>query len=178
MPEPRYRLLTASAYCLKGRVHWRGAERASEHHGEVSGGQQRARQDAAFQTAIKLFDGHKEFITADMPESRLYSDFGIALFRTGKTEAAIDMLQRAQATGVMAADAFAYLGLAHLSQNDAKKAMLALKKGLQLAPGDEILLEALAETFEKIEESDKAVRISPPPSLPARKMTSRPQRSC
>jgi tetratricopeptide (TPR) repeat protein len=155
--ELRFVLLTASAYSLKGRIHWRRAERASEYQYGILADEERARQEAAFRKAISLFKIHESMITADMPESRLYTDYAIALFRTGNTDAAISMLQRAQATGVMAADAFAYLGLAYLKRDDPEQAMLALKKGLQLAPGDKILLETLAETHEKAGESGKAV---------------------
>jgi Flp pilus assembly protein TadD len=37
---------------------------------------------------------------------------------------------------------------AHREQGDREQAMVALKKGLQLAPGDKVLLEALAATLE------------------------------
>jgi tetratricopeptide (TPR) repeat protein len=156
--EHRYGLLAASAYSLKGRIHWRRAERGLEYQDKALVDEQRAKQDAAFRKAIKLFKRHNHAITDDMPESRLYTDYAIALFRTENTDNTIRMLQRAQATGVMAAEAFAYLGLAYLKQNDPKEAVLALKKGLQLAPGDKVLLETLAETYEKTGESEKALR--------------------
>jgi tetratricopeptide (TPR) repeat protein len=158
LADHRYSLLAASAYSLQGRIHWRRAERGLECQDDALVQQERTKQDAAFRKAIELFRTHEQFITPDMPESRLYSDYAIALFRTGDIEAAIRLLQRAQATGVMAADAFAYLGMAHREQGDREQAMVALKKGLQLAPGDKVLLEALAATLEDAGKSEEALR--------------------
>ena len=158
LADHRYSLLAASAYSLKGRIHWRRAERGLECQDDALVPQERTKQDAAFRKAIELFRTHEQFITADIPESRLYSDYAIALFRTGDIETAIRLLQRAQATGVMAADAFAYLGMAHREQGDREQAMVALKKGLQLAPGDKVLLEALAATLEDAGKSEEALR--------------------
>ena len=157
LPDHRYTLLAASAYSLKGRIHWRRAERALEYQDDAVQ-EERAKQDAAFRKAIGLFRAHEQFITSDMPESRLYTDYAIALFRTKDTDAAIRLLQRAQETGVMAADAFAYLGMAHRERGEGEKAMVALKKGLQLAPGDKVLLEALAGTLEDSGKSEEALR--------------------
>lgn len=143
--EPRYRLLVASAYSLKGRIHWRRVERGIPD--DAARQDEEGKQDAAFRTAIKLFRKHRRAITPDMPQSRLLTDYAIALFRTNEIKNALRLLKGAQATGVMAADAFAYLGLAHRELGDHEQAVLALKKGLQLAPGDRVLLENLAQTL-------------------------------
>jgi tetratricopeptide (TPR) repeat protein len=156
--DRRYNLLAASAYSLQGRIHWRRAERALEYQDDASAETERARQDEAFRKAIKLFRKNERFITTDLPESRLYTDYAIALFRTKDTKAAIRMLECAQKTGVMAADSFAYLGMAYRERGERLQATDALKKGLQLAPGDKVLLEALAGTLEDAGKNEEALR--------------------
>jgi tetratricopeptide (TPR) repeat protein len=158
LPDHRYSLLAASACSLQGRIHWRRAERALEYQDDALAEVERAKQDEAFRKAIELFRTNERFITADMPESRLCTDYAIALFRTKDTQAAIRMLQRAQATGVMAADAFAYLGMAYRERGEREPATVALKKGLQLAPGDKVLLETLALTLEDAGKNEEALR--------------------
>jgi tetratricopeptide (TPR) repeat protein len=155
----RYNLLAASAYSLQGRIHWRRAERGLESQDQALVQEERSKQDAAFRKAIALFRDNERLITADLPESRLYTDYAIALFRTEDTEAAIRMLERAQGTGVMAADSFAYLGMAYRERGDRERAVDALQKGLQLAPGDKVLLETLAVTLEEAGRSEEALRI-------------------
>ena len=156
--DGRYHLLAASAYSLQGRIHWRRAERGLECQDEALVQEERSKQDAAFRKAIELFRANERFITPDLPESRLYTDYAIALFRTKETEAAIRMLERTQATGVMAADSFAYLGLGYRERGDRERAVVALRKGLQLAPGDKVLLETLALTLEDAGSSEAALR--------------------
>src|SRR5262245_5708819 len=156
--DGRYNLLAASAYCLQGRIHWRRAERALETHTAALVEEEHSKQDAAFRSAIKLFQDNQAFITADLLESRRYTDYAIALYRTEEREAAIEMLQRAQATGVMAAESFAYLGMVYRDRGELKQAVDALQKGLQLAPGDKVLLETLAMTLEDAGSSDAALR--------------------
>src|SRR3981081_3358211 len=98
--DGRYNLLAASAYSLQGRIHWRRAERGLEVQNESLMQEERSKQDVAFRKAIELFRDNKKFSAADLPESRLYTDYAIALFRTGERKSAIEMLERAQATGV------------------------------------------------------------------------------
>jgi tetratricopeptide (TPR) repeat protein len=158
LPDGRYNLLTASAYSLQGRIHWRRAERGLELQDEALVQEQRTKQDAALRKAIELFRANERFITEDLPESRLYTDYAIALFRTEEIEAAMRILERTQATGVMAADSFAYLGLGYRERGDRERAVVALRKGLQLAPGDKVLLETLAVTLEDTGRSEQALR--------------------
>ena len=93
-----------------------------------------------------------------MPQSRLNTDYAIALFRTGRTKRAIDVLHDVQGTGAMPADAFAYLGIAYRKLGDHEKAVRALKQGLQLAPGNKALLETLSRTLEECGNHQEALR--------------------
>ena len=158
LDDPGYRLLLASAYALQGRIHWRRGERAAEYEDHAAAQAERAKQNAAFRRAIELFRKNRRSITSDMPQSHLFTDYAIALFRTGRTKPAVEMLRRAQATGVMAADGFAYLGMAYRERRDWPQATDALKKGLQLAPGDKVLLETLAGTLEDAGKHGEALR--------------------
>lgn len=157
--DGRYSLLMAAAYALQGRIHWRRAERGSEVRDDAVEQEERRKQEASFQKAIELFEANQKFISVDLPESRLRTDHAIALFRTKQSEAAITLLERTKMTGVMSADSFAYLGMAYRERADHGQAVDALKKGLQLAPGDKVLLETLAGTLEEMGNRSEALRI-------------------
>lgn len=172
------RLLAAAAYSLQGRIHWRRAERGLESQDQALVQEEHTKQDAAFRKAIDLFRDNQRFITADLPESRLHTDYAIALFRTEKREEAIEMLEHSQAAGVMAADSFAYLGMGYRDRGERDRAVDALQKGLQLAPGDKVLLEWLAATLEDAGRSEEALRTYCKAAVAAGKaMILRPPRS-
>jgi tetratricopeptide (TPR) repeat protein len=149
LTAPRYRLLRASALSLRGCIHWRQAERAKELQNNESLGLEQARQAEAFSEAVKIFADHETAIEDAPSPSRLYTDYGIALYRTSDMAAAIQFLERARATGALPADGFAYLGLTYSTLGKYREAIDALKKGLQLAPGDKVLLDEFAKTLEE-----------------------------
>jgi tetratricopeptide (TPR) repeat protein len=154
-PDDRYALLLAAALALQGRLHWRRAE-AAHATGEAAEEQdRRAQQAEAFAAALRLFRKHEGKIGE---QSRLWTDYGIALFRSGDFRGAIRVLQQARAIGATPAEAFGYLGLAHGELGESQLAVEALKKGLQLDPSNKVLLSALAKTLDKEGHRSEAAR--------------------
>jgi tetratricopeptide (TPR) repeat protein len=156
-------LLYASALVLQARVHWRLSERARADR--VAADAHRHVQHQLFAEALKLFRQHQDALREHPAESRLYTDFGIALYRTGSLTEAIVALRRSLATGIPPVEAFGYLGmsLSDLGWNNHdptsyQQAIQELRKGLQLAPRDRLLLETLAITQERAGDKQHAVR--------------------
>ena len=156
--EDRYRLLLASALALLARVHLRRMIKASEHGDADSERLEDGKQRDAFKDALKLFRDCEKEIGEQPSASRLYTDYGIVLFRTGDYEESIRVLELVRQSGATPAEAFGYLGLAYRELGDYEKASEALKKGLQLSPGDPILLEALGKTLETAGQRAEALR--------------------
>ena len=158
-----YALLYASALVLRARLHWRLAVR--DRASSVAADEHRQTQDQLFADALTLFRQHEDAIPKHPVASRLHTDFGIALYRTSSLRDAAETLRKALATGVPPVEAFAYLGmsLSNLgwSNQDPTRypeAIGELRKGLQLAPRDQVLLETLAITQERAGEKQHAVR--------------------
>jgi tetratricopeptide (TPR) repeat protein len=146
----RYKLLEASARSLRGRIHWRQAEKWQELNDDVKRDAERTRQADAFRESVKIFREHESKISQQHSVSRFYTDYGIALYRTDNYEEAIRRLELGRDTGATPADGFAYLGLTYRSLGKYREAIDALEKGLQLAPGDKILMSTLAETLDDL----------------------------
>jgi len=126
-------LLLASAKCVQGRVlRRRGDEEAAR---------------VAFKESSVLFDEYAGEIGNQQSRSRLYTDYGMALYRLGRLREAIDLLREADLTGAAPVEAFGYLGLAYRDTNDLEESIRALRKGLQLSPGDQNISAALAEAL-------------------------------
>jgi tetratricopeptide (TPR) repeat protein len=125
--------LLASAQCLKGRLLWRGGDKTAAQ--------------AVFESSASLFGQHSAEIAAQKSNSRLYTDYGIALYRLNRPLEAIDVLHKACATGAGSAEAFGYLGLAYRDTNLFNDALSALQSSLQLSPGQQHITAALAETL-------------------------------
>lgn len=156
-------LLYASALVLRARVHWRLAER--DRANRIVADEHRQAQDRLFTEALQLFRQHEDAIPKHPAASRLHTDFGIALYRTGSLQGAVEMLRKALATGIPPVEAFGYLGMSHsdLGWNSKDptrypEAIHELRKGLQLAPRDRVLLQTLAITQERAGEKQHAVR--------------------
>jgi tetratricopeptide (TPR) repeat protein len=127
-----YQLLLASAFCLKGRLRWRRGDSRGEQ--------------AAFTRSVEIFAEHEAEIELHPSNSRLYTDYGIALYRIGRRDEAVQFLGKAGEKGATPPEAFAYLGFAYQKAGKLSLADEVLRKGLKLAPGDKVLLSALAET--------------------------------
>ena len=158
-----YALLYASALVLRARLHWRLAVR--DRASSVAAHEHRQTQDQLFADALTLFRQHEDAIPKHPVASRLHTDFGIALYRTGSLRDAAETLRKALATGVPPVEAFAYLGMSLSNLGWSNKdpacypeAIRELRKGLQLAPRDQVLLETLAITQERAGEKQHAVR--------------------
>ena len=128
-----YTLLLASALCLRGRLLWRDGSHEAE--------------SAAFQEATELFAENEAAIATHQYNNWLYTDYGIALHRLGRHHEALRVLDRAVATGAAPAESFGYRGYAYFELGDMALAEGALRKGLQLSPGDKVLTCALADTL-------------------------------
>jgi tetratricopeptide (TPR) repeat protein len=130
---PAVALLLASATCLMGRIFWRRGETEAEYAAFV---------DAAAQFAANLAD-----IGAHPYRGWLYTDYGIALHRIGRHSEALGILDLAIATDAAPTEAFSYRGYAYLALGDLGEAEAALRKGLERAPGDKVIMTALADTL-------------------------------
>ena len=160
-PPPRsenYVLLLASAFVLRARLHWRRAEHEREVKNEAKEREERKLQESTFEQAVQLFKRHNSALTDHPTESRLRTDFGIALYRTGNVAMAVDALKAALGTGAAPVEAFAYLGMSYSDLGDYPEVTRALRKGLQLAPRDKNLLETLAITHERAREAALTVQ--------------------
>jgi tetratricopeptide (TPR) repeat protein len=140
----RYALLLASALCLLGRLRGRLNQYEDEQR--------------AFRDSVELFAAHELDIKDRRSNSRYYTDYGIALFRIEQVCRAVTFLTMACDVGATPAEAFAYLGWAYNKQGQYEMAIEVLRKGLNLAPGDNVLLSVLAETLVRVDAKDEAVR--------------------
>ena len=109
---------------------------------------QTAKQETSFLEAVKQFGENKPAIdSSEGMQSRWYTDYGIAQYQLRDFSGAEKALEEALKTGAAPAEAFGYLGLLYQETGAFPKAIAALEKGLQLAPGDKVLLATLANTF-------------------------------
>jgi tetratricopeptide (TPR) repeat protein len=129
--EGRFALLDASLNTLQARVLSR---------------KDRAAALRTFQRAAALFEKyHAALLRTD---TRLRTDWGIALHRIGKNDESIQILSDVCATGVAPAEAFAYLGYGELQRGNLKSAEDALRKALDLAPTNLTMSFYLARVME------------------------------
>jgi predicted Zn-dependent protease len=142
-------LLLASALTLRARVCWRMAERERERGAVAAERRERRRQTAAFRQAAKTFGLFCGALQDHPTESRLRTDYGIALYRTGDAAAAMESLHAALTTGAAPVETFAYLGMALSDLGRRAEATRALEKGCQIAPRDKVLLETMAINYER-----------------------------
>jgi tetratricopeptide (TPR) repeat protein len=126
-------LLKASLLCLKGRVL--SAKRAEAEARE------------AFTESVRLFEDQKSEMERQNP-TRMWTDYGMALSRLGRTQEAMDLLERVCASGAAPPEAFGYLGFGYQQRGALGNAEGAYRKGLQLSPSDPMLLRYLAETLD------------------------------
>ena len=127
-------LLIASANSLLGRMFMRKGDSSSALH--------------SFEESVSLFRSHESDLSTQRSPSRLYSDYGIALFRLGQKDSALAVLRQSSDSRPAPQETFGYLGLIYKENKNYKEAEDALVNGLKLAPGEPILLNALAETRE------------------------------
>jgi tetratricopeptide (TPR) repeat protein len=140
----RFDLIRASSYCLVGRL----SRRITSYPGRASDSLPISPDDA-FQKSVDLFDRYvNDFDRYYEYPSRLYCDYGIALFRLGKEDKAEAMLIKSRDTGAAPQETFGYLGLIYTNKERFSEAREELQRGLQLAPRDPILWEALADVRE------------------------------
>jgi tetratricopeptide (TPR) repeat protein len=139
--------LMASICCLRGRLLY---ETPST----------REKSAADFMEAAHLFEKHKSELGRHRAGTHISTDYGIALVRLRRVPEAVKLLQRICKGGTAPADAFRYLGFIYQQSGRLQKAEDAYRKGLQLVPGDPLLLQHLAETLTKAKRFNEAVRIS------------------
>lgn len=115
--ESRFALLDASLKTLRARVLSR---------------QNRTDALRDFESAAALFEKHHAaLLDAD---TRLWTDWGIALHRVGRNNESISILSAVCAKGAAPAEAFAYLGYGELQRGNLKSAEDALQNALEIAP--------------------------------------------
>jgi tetratricopeptide (TPR) repeat protein len=85
-----------------------------------------------FSRALDLFEKNREHISS----TRGWTDFGIALHRTGQNEKAIEILSQVCDGGIAPAEAFGYLGYAKWRLGRLDEALDALRKGIEIAPAN------------------------------------------
>ncbi len=142
-------LMLGTSYCLLGRSAIVKGDK------ETSAG--------FFAQSVKLFDGSAGEIPEQRNSSQLWTDYGIAVFRTGAAERAIDILLNAEKTGAPLPETFHYLAMSYQatappSGGEAilNKAAEAARKGLQVAPGDPGLYCTLAEVQTALHDAEGA----------------------
>ena len=138
-------LLKASLLCLKGRVL------------SAKGAEAEARE--AFTESARLFERQKSEIDGQKSATRIWTDYGMALSRLGRTQEAMDLLEQVCASGAAPPEAFGYLGFGYQQRGALAEAESAYRKGLQLIPGDPMLLRYLAETLDAAGKRGEAVAI-------------------
>jgi tetratricopeptide (TPR) repeat protein len=143
-PQPEQAFFLASVLCLLGRLLRQAQDL------------EWAARDL-FAQAVSLFERHKTEITAQKSSLRLYTDYGIALYRTDQILESISILKQTCEGGAAPPEAFGYLGFGYKRLSRWAEAEEALKKSLQLAPGDPVFLQHLAETLDKAGKNDEAV---------------------
>ena len=102
-----------------------------------------------FEEALRAFEALSDHIAAHKCENRLLTDYAIVLTRTGRRDAAAEILEQVCRSGAAPAEAFGYLGYAYKQRGQLAAAEEAYQKGLQLAHRDPPLLKYLAETLEE-----------------------------
>jgi tetratricopeptide (TPR) repeat protein len=132
-PAPDRALLAASVLCLMARALRQSSPSASA---------------SLFRQSVTLFRAYENAIPQQKLSTRLYTDYGIALYRTGDTDQAIRVLEVACGTGATPPEAFGYLGLAYQSKEQWEAAETCLRKGLQLSVDDPVLTRHLAVVLE------------------------------
>lgn len=87
-----------------------------------------------------------------------YADFGMALCMTDQKEKAVEILQKAESSGVANAESYIILGTTFLKDIEgmAQKAEIYLNKALKLDPGNPMIYRRLAKAFELQGEVAKA----------------------
>lgn len=99
-----------------------------------------------FQRAADLFEKyHAALLKTD---TRLWTDWGIALYRTGRNDEALSILSDLCAAGPAPAEAFAYLGYAELQRGNLESAENALRNALEIAPTNLTMSFYLARVME------------------------------
>jgi tetratricopeptide (TPR) repeat protein len=141
-PLPDRVFLAASAACLMARAAYRQ--------------KQPSLSTALFANSVALFRLCEKAIPQQKLPTRLCTDYGIALYRTGDTERAIRLLEEACTSGATPPEAFGYLGMAYQSKDHWDSAEECLRKGLQLAVDDPVLTRHLAVVLEKRGKLDEA----------------------
>ncbi len=145
-----FNLLLGTSYCLLGRS------------ATVKGDERKAAE--FFSESVSLFEGSAEEIPEQRNASQLCTDYGIAVFRTGSPQRAIEILLAAEKTGASLPETFHYLARAYRAiapptggEEILNKAADAARKGLQVAPGDPGLYATLAEVQAALHDMDGAV---------------------
>jgi tetratricopeptide (TPR) repeat protein len=143
-------LLIASSNCLLGRS---AAAMGNEAEGAPF-----------FARAVSLFEARAPQVPEQPNANQLWTDYGIALYKTGSPGRAIEALTNAEKTGVLLAEMYHFLALAFRasappegSQEVLEKAAEAARKGLQLAPADPGLCCTLAEVLFALHDTAGAV---------------------
>src|ERR1043166_1237856 len=81
----------------------------------------------------------------------VHSDYGIALFKTGHKEEAVEKFRQAREKGDVSAEAYRYFGVGLWEQGQAWEAEKCFRTAIELDPGDCLAHRALAELLEKQE---------------------------
>jgi tetratricopeptide (TPR) repeat protein len=151
-PQTRasFDLLLASSNCLLGR-----SATAKGNANEAA---------PFYAVSLQLFESNAGEIPLQHNFSQLWTDFGIALFRTGGLERAIAILLTVATRGVPIAETYHYLALAYMAraqgggrEENLHKAVDAANDGLKLASGDPGLYCTLAEALAALGDNENAV---------------------
>jgi tetratricopeptide (TPR) repeat protein len=140
-PLPDRVLLAASVACLTARLRRQTQPSVAKE---------------LFAQSAALFRQFEKDIEQQKLPTRLYTDYGIALYRTEDIEQAIRVLELACASGAAPPETFGYLGLAYQSKKAWEAAENALRKGLQLQPDDPVLTRHLAVVLQQRGKLDEA----------------------
>ena len=130
--------------------------------GRLLSGQRPEQALAAFKRAVELFDAHADYAERRTSAARVFTDYGIALYRVGwrsgeRMDDAIRFLETVCTSGGAPADALGYLGYAKLRRRDLPAAEHWLRKALDVAPGDPTVMYWLARVLEASGQRAEAV---------------------
>ena len=133
--ESAYAVVEASINTLRGRLLGHRDQRASRE---------------AFERAVSLFEKYSAEVERHRGRIRLWTDWGIALHRLGRTGESIALLNKVCASGTAPAEAFGYLAYGELARNRLEAAEQELRKGLGITPADSTMNFYLGRVLDAI----------------------------
>jgi tetratricopeptide (TPR) repeat protein len=126
-------------------------------HGRTLEGLGREKESgASFRKAVSEFLGWVE-AAGVTPTDQLYSDYGVALFKTGSKQQALKAFRKAEEYGALNAEANRYMGICLAKTGKAAEAKKRFSEALRQDPADFLTRKAMAECLEKEGEAQAAL---------------------